>query len=122
MNPADLIARLNSLAERVEKATGPDATLDLAIARQLRLPIRKSQSVPTGRPFEFRHAPERSELAFTSSLDAAMTLAGDDWADVLSEAIVEVEAWFEDKLAQRNALPRFATAGFLRAVAAQVTR
>ena len=60
MNAADLTA----LAERVEAATGGDRELDRSI-----------QTLIDG----YRHADHLSNLFYTSSLDAAITLVPEGW-------------------------------------------
>lgn len=61
------MSELLELAERCEKATGPDRHLNLAIANAI---------------YGDDLAPPGTSYAFTSSLDAAMTLVpeGQEWA------------------------------------------
>jgi hypothetical protein len=97
---------LLQLADRCEKATGPDRQLDADIFTALKLvPDRKHD----GYPF----------YAFTQSLDAAMTLVpeGEDWA-VGSGPLFPTSARVAGKPAVQAATPALALcAASLRAKA-----
>ena len=75
MTKADLIA----LAERVERAEGPDRELDAEIA-----PLKGLRRVDEGQPLGrvwYDHRGHGVPLpAFTASLDAAMTLVPEGWS------------------------------------------
>lgn len=87
---------LLKLAERCEKATGPDRDLDATIERVLR---NYSTPLPL----------------YTASIDAAMTLAvqGISAADVLRHAITRCSRYGCPTFIE--ALPRFVAAEWLRA-------
>lgn len=63
-----------AIIDRLRAATGPDAALDLAIAKAVGAKWHAWVVVATGRFAEYRRTPPRSALAYTASLDAALTL------------------------------------------------
>ena len=79
------------LIERLEKATGPRGALDVAIWEALIADPAKHRRTPTGRPrysdWESLHDdgewhpfyPSLNTKAYTTSLDAALSLLRDDW-------------------------------------------
>lgn len=122
---------LEQLAERCEKASGPDRELDIEIAiasglyvKEKRGSDRKEWFYPTDGK-GWRHSPyslgfERLP-SFTASLDAAMTLVpeGYDWAVFRTNGGLTVHAWCgsrEDVFSSTPALALCAAA--LRAIAA----
>lgn len=111
---------VEGLIERLERATGPDRELDWAIAEHLgwayepgvpSLLLAPSMIDPDGNA---RHLP-----AYTASLDAALTLAGERSYACLLEGMAMAAAYFvtfSDKNGHIvRALPRFVCIAALRA-------
>jgi hypothetical protein len=131
-------AKLLELAERCEKATGPDRELDLAISETLgnclHDPVVKEVAwsdgtkdlVPVCTKCGAKNA-YREWRMFTRSLDAAMTLVpeGATW-ELTSEGAANVLApipgapgWFTDEPVQASTPALALIAAALRAIAAQ---
>jgi hypothetical protein len=92
------VSQLLDLAERCEKATGPDRELDLEIAIAV-----------WGRPgvLVMRHDPETNtnreytHWDFTASIDAAMTLVPEGWFfSGLDQCSPSVQVWTEGNKAR----------------------
>lgn len=122
MTKADLIA----LAERVERAEGLDRELDAEIA-----PLKGLRRVDEGQPIGrvwYDHRGHGVPLpAFTASIDAAMTLAGErEWSvsHFGSGHQAGAEVWFhadEQSKCSEAATPSLAlTAASLRAIAEEM--
>lgn len=124
---------LLELAERCEKATGPSAKLDEAIEKALPCSRRFAENHPHAPPTrwnergaafhgarigDYDNFDEYVSPRYTASLDAAMTLAvqGISAPDVLRHAIKRCSLYGTDTFI--SALPRFVTAEWLRARAA----
>lgn len=122
------MSNLNELAERVERATGPDRELDgdVCLAFGWTLQKMKGDQRPYyRRPGVTQYYNRTEPPAYTSSLDAAMQLVpeGCDAHDLLVEAAAT--AWNdncdfgvsagETSALFVKALPRFVTAACLRA-------
>lgn len=104
---------LMALAERAEKATGPDREIDLAIWRMV--DPRAAEMEAEGR------APLRWLHCYTESLDAAMTLVpeGYDWAVFRTNGGLTIHAWCGDRVDHFGETPALAlTAASLRTLAA----
>jgi len=102
---------IEAVAELCEKATGPDRELDAEIAALLcggKVDVAGRFWKPGVRGFCI--APR-----YTVSLDAAMTLSGDDPYQVLIEAMVRCPFASTDGNAFLKALPRFVVCAALRA-------
>ena len=69
---------LNELAERCEKATGPDRELDAAIAKALGLPHGRETGWSNSENGDYWVVDECAK-PFTASLDAAMMLVPEGW-------------------------------------------
>lgn len=91
--------RMIELAERVEKASGPDRNLDAMIHHAVKSGIAVGYAAD---------APN-----FTASLDAALSLA-DDPAEAVHEAWARLVVWPKDEN-YAEWLARFVTAAALRA-------
>lgn len=120
---------LTSLVLRCEQASGPDRELDVAIGFQLanREKLWALSGMNAQRPLftdddlrqQVRRAPSEYGLGhrYTSSLDAAMSLAGDRAAECLAEAIARCrKVHGVASIAFQNALPRFIAASALRSL------
>lgn len=104
---------LNALIERLEKATGPDRELDILIGKATSVEgwrVCDDGSVecyvPDGHEFGEGWIFTGQELpAYTSSIDAAMTLVPEGWTRAVDatvpEAGIDVDLYPEDE----NALP-----------------
>ena len=112
------LIELLELAERCEKATGPDQELDRAIQLAIRKPVPSDKW--TGRDAILPQKPRH----YTASLDTAMTLVPEGqesgiiheaWSRLSDAAALHVRFWKAEDGSYAQALARFVTAAALRA-------